>query len=99
MTDATKLEGFEGRFDTVVDSAFYHVFLDDEAAQVRYAKALHGATKPGEGFEAMERNLDHQRETVMKMQAWKQQLEVIGPLLQNHLAHLPAWSVVASRLD
>ncbi|SPM38798.1 methyltransferase, partial [Mycobacterium numidiamassiliense] len=24
--DATRLEGFEGRFDTVVDSAFYHVF-------------------------------------------------------------------------
>lgn len=24
--DATRLEGFEGRFDTVVDGAFYHVF-------------------------------------------------------------------------
>ncbi len=47
MADATNLEGFEGRFDTVVDSAFYHVFLDDEATQTRYAQALHRVTKPG----------------------------------------------------
>jgi SAM-dependent methyltransferase len=45
--DATVLDGFEGRFDTVVDSAFYHVFLDDQLAQTRYAQALHRATKPG----------------------------------------------------
>ena len=45
--DATVLDGFEGRFDTVVDSAFYHVFLDDQQAQTRYAQALHRATKPG----------------------------------------------------
>src|SRR5262249_43552750 len=37
----------EGRFDTVVDSAFYHVFLDDEETQTRYVQALHGAAKPG----------------------------------------------------
>jgi SAM-dependent methyltransferase len=47
VADATRLEGFEGRFDTVVDSAFYHVFLNDEAIQTRYAQALHQATKPG----------------------------------------------------
>ncbi|MGH3966763.1 MAG: class I SAM-dependent methyltransferase [Mycobacterium sp.] len=47
VADATKLDGFEGRFDTVVDSAFYHVFLDDEPTQTRYAQALHRATKPG----------------------------------------------------
>jgi SAM-dependent methyltransferase len=47
LADATKLDGFEGRFDTVVDSAFYHVFMDDEATQTRYAQALHRATKPG----------------------------------------------------
>ncbi|MGZ4530065.1 MAG: class I SAM-dependent methyltransferase [Mycobacterium sp.] len=47
VADATKLDGFEGRFDTVVDSAFYHVFLNDEATQTRYAQALHRATKPG----------------------------------------------------
>jgi SAM-dependent methyltransferase len=46
VADATALVGFEGRFDTVVDSAFYHVFLDDEETQVRYAQALHRATKP-----------------------------------------------------
>jgi SAM-dependent methyltransferase len=47
VADATRLDGFEGRFDTVVDSAFYHVFMDDEAIQTRYAQALHRATKPG----------------------------------------------------
>jgi SAM-dependent methyltransferase len=47
VADATKLDGFEDRFDTVVDSAFYHVFMDDEATQTRYAQALHRATKPG----------------------------------------------------
>jgi SAM-dependent methyltransferase len=47
VADATVLEGFEGRFDTVVDSAFYHVFLDDQQAQTRYAQALHRAAKPG----------------------------------------------------
>jgi SAM-dependent methyltransferase len=47
VADATKLDGFECRFDTVVDSAFYHVFMNDEATQTRYAQALHRATKPG----------------------------------------------------
>lgn len=47
VADATQLDGFDGRFDTVVDSAFYHVFLDDEETQTRYAQALHRATKPG----------------------------------------------------
>ncbi|HME80107.1 MAG TPA: class I SAM-dependent methyltransferase [Mycobacterium sp.] len=47
VADATVLDGFESRFDTVVDSAFYHVFLDDHDGQTRYAQALHRATKPG----------------------------------------------------
>lgn len=47
LADATTLDGFESRFDTVVDSAFYHVFLDDEETQRRYAQALHRATRPG----------------------------------------------------
>ncbi|MBS4727078.1 class I SAM-dependent methyltransferase [Mycobacterium sp. SM1] len=47
VADATKLDGFDGRFDTVIDSAFYHVFSDDEQTQTRYAQALHRATKPG----------------------------------------------------
>ena len=47
VADATKLDGFEGRFDTVVDSAFYHVFMDDEQTQKQYVQALHRATKPG----------------------------------------------------
>jgi SAM-dependent methyltransferase len=46
IADATRLGGFENRFDTVVDSAFYHVFLDDEEIQAQYLQALHRATKP-----------------------------------------------------
>jgi SAM-dependent methyltransferase len=47
VADATKLDGLESRFDTVVDSAFYHVFQDDEETQIQYVQALHRATKPG----------------------------------------------------
>ncbi|BBX14029.1 hypothetical protein MNVM_31100 [Mycobacterium novum] len=46
VADAVELAGFDGRFDTVVDSAFYHVFQDDEETQLRYARSLHRATKP-----------------------------------------------------
>jgi len=46
LADATKLQGLENRFDTVVDSAFYHVFSDDKELQRSYARALHRATKP-----------------------------------------------------
>jgi SAM-dependent methyltransferase len=44
--DATKLEGYDAVFDTVVDSAFYHVFADDTQTQSRYLEALHRATRP-----------------------------------------------------
>ena len=47
VADATKLDGLQNRFDTVVDCAFYHVFFDDEQTQTRYAEALRRATKPG----------------------------------------------------
>lgn len=46
VADAVELLGFDGRFDTVVDSAFYHLFQDDEEIQLRYARNLHRATKP-----------------------------------------------------
>jgi len=46
VADAVHLVGFDGRFDTVVDSAFYHLFQDDEETQLRYARNLHRATKP-----------------------------------------------------
>lgn len=46
VADAVELIGFDGRFDTVVDSAFYHLFQDDEETQLRYARSLHRATKP-----------------------------------------------------
>ncbi|TPW95257.1 methyltransferase domain-containing protein [Mycolicibacterium fortuitum] len=47
VADATRLEGLEGRFDTVVDTAFYHVFTDEPEQQKSYVRALHRATKPG----------------------------------------------------
>jgi SAM-dependent methyltransferase len=47
VADATKLDGFEDRFDTVVDSAFYHVLMDDEDTQSQYLRALHRATRTG----------------------------------------------------
>jgi SAM-dependent methyltransferase len=151
VADATKLDGLEGRFDTVVDSAFYHVFLDDEAVQNRYAQALHRATKPGarlymfefsphnvnglqwqgipadnfervlgaggwrldylgtttylarfgpETFDAMSKIMaEQQSDATERMRPVKDQLDVLGPLLQDGLVHLPFWSVVATRLD
>ena len=44
VADATSLTGFEGRFDSVLDSACYHC-LDDDARHA-YAAALHRATRP-----------------------------------------------------
>lgn len=45
VADATKLDGFEGQFDTVVDSAFYHLFYGHAELQKSYLNALHTATK------------------------------------------------------
>ena len=45
VADATKLTGYDGRFDTVVDSALYHC-LDDDGRQA-YAAGLYRATRPG----------------------------------------------------
>ncbi|WP_370961147.1 class I SAM-dependent methyltransferase [Amycolatopsis sp. cg9] len=45
VADATKLEGYEGRFDTVLDSALYHCLAEDE--RHRYLAALTRATRPG----------------------------------------------------
>ncbi|MDD4866522.1 MAG: methyltransferase domain-containing protein [Mycobacterium sp.] len=47
LADATRLDGLEGRFDTVVDCAFYHTFSNDPELQKSYVQALHRATKPG----------------------------------------------------
>lgn len=148
VADATGLDGFEGRFDTVVDSAFYHVFLDDEDTQTRYVHALHRATKPGarlfmfefgrhnvngikwdglpaENFErvlAGRWRIDHlgtstyvarfAPETLTRMAnvgsdpAWekrmqplREQLAVIGPLLDDYRVHMPIWAVAATRID
>lgn len=45
VADATDLTGFDGRFDTVLDSALYHCLTDEDRG--RYVAALHRATKPG----------------------------------------------------
>ncbi len=45
VADATNLTGYDGRFDTVIDSALYHC-LDDDGRQ-SYAAGLHRATRPG----------------------------------------------------
>lgn len=45
VADATELDGWEGKFDTVLDSAVYHCF--DHEGHQRYARALHRATRPG----------------------------------------------------
>jgi SAM-dependent methyltransferase len=44
VADATNLTGYDGRFDTVVDSALYHC-LDDDGRR-SYAAGLHRATRP-----------------------------------------------------
>lgn len=45
VADATSLDGFEGRFDTAVDSALYHCLNEDDRRA--YLSALHRACKPG----------------------------------------------------
>ena len=47
VADATKLDGLDGRFDTVVDCAFYHTFSTAPELQKSYVQALHRATRPG----------------------------------------------------
>jgi SAM-dependent methyltransferase len=45
LGEATRLDGFEQRFDTVVDSALYHCLGDEQRTE--YAAALHRVTWPG----------------------------------------------------
>jgi SAM-dependent methyltransferase len=45
VADALTLDGYEGRFDTIVDSALYHCLPD--ADRPRYAGTLHKAARPG----------------------------------------------------
>lgn len=44
VADATRLDGFDGRFDSVLDAACYHCLGED--ARHEYAAALHRATRP-----------------------------------------------------
>ncbi|MFC7303452.1 class I SAM-dependent methyltransferase [Streptomyces monticola] len=45
VADATRLDGYDGRFDSVLDSALFHT-LGAEARR-RYVAALHRVTRPG----------------------------------------------------
>jgi SAM-dependent methyltransferase len=45
VADATDLTGYDGRFDTVIDSALYHCLDDD--GRLSYAAGLHRATRSG----------------------------------------------------
>lgn len=45
VADATNLTEFDGRFDTIVDSALYHCL--DDAGRRAYAASMHRATRPG----------------------------------------------------
>jgi SAM-dependent methyltransferase len=45
VADATNLTGFDGRFDTVIDSALFHCL--DDAGRQSYAAGLHRSTRPG----------------------------------------------------
>lgn len=149
VADATTLEGFDGRFDTVIDSLFYHVFLDDEEIQTRYAQALHRATRPGARLLMLEMGrhnvnglqfeglpadnfkrvlpaagwrIDYLEPTTYqnrlstrtlatmiavagtptlaeRMKPLQEQLPTVEPLLANDIVHLPAWAVIASRVD
>lgn len=44
-SDATVLDGYDGKFDTVIDSGCYHCL--DDAGRAAYARAVHRATRPG----------------------------------------------------
>ena len=46
VADAKTLTGFENRFDTIVDVAFYNTFAGEDEAQRRYLLALHRAARP-----------------------------------------------------
>jgi SAM-dependent methyltransferase len=45
VADATELTGYEGRFDTVLDSALFHTL--DDAGQDAYAAGLYRCCRPG----------------------------------------------------
>lgn len=45
VADALKLTGYEGRFDTVLDSALYHCFTEE--VRHTYVEALTRVTRPG----------------------------------------------------
>ncbi|MFE2933493.1 class I SAM-dependent methyltransferase [Streptomyces sp. NPDC059278] len=45
VADATRLDGYEGHFDSVLDSALFHTLGAEDRS--RYVAAVHRATRPG----------------------------------------------------
>lgn len=81
VASALDLEEFEGRFDTVVDNSFYHLFSEDESIQVSYAQALHRATKPGAKlymFELSPRNVNRLQWTGVPADNFQRVLDASG---------------------
>jgi SAM-dependent methyltransferase len=46
VADATRLDGM-GPFDTIVDSALFHVFARSNGNPTNYVRSLHAVCKPG----------------------------------------------------
>ena len=62
LADATKLDGLDNRFDTVVDCAFYHTFsTDPELAEVLRAGAAAGDQAGGAALHVRVRRARRQR--------------------------------------
>lgn len=109
VADALELPGFDNRFDTVVDSAFFHLFQDDEALQLHYARTLHRVTRPGARlfmFEAGRHNVngwqldgesaeDFQR--VLAATGWR--LDHIGPTVYQGVFDPESFTTMLQALD
>lgn len=48
VADVTRLDGFEGQFDSILDSALYHTL--DATGRPRYLEAVYRAARPGALF-------------------------------------------------
>lgn len=105
VADATKLDGLDGTFDTVVDCAFYHTFSTAPELQKSYAQALHRATKPGarlymfefgehyvNGFRMMRSLSENDFREVLPAAGWE--ITYLGPT--TYLVNLSAESIEMS---
>ena len=94
VADATDLSGYEGRFDTVVDSALYHC-LDDDRRQA-YIAALYRATRPGARLHLADQMPP---EALEQMREVTERFAKIADLLDDDRVYLPFTVVHAHRVD